>query len=95
MSKFRKKPVVIEAVRAKDAMACASQRWVDLPEWISDAYDRAEIVFLPEGISIQTLEGIMLANPEDWVIRGVNGEIYPCKPDIFAKSYEPVEDVAD
>lgn len=43
------------------------------------------------GLAIPTLEGIMLAVEDDWVIRGVKGELYPCKPDIFAATYEPNE----
>ena len=42
--------------------------------------------------SIETLEGTMTASPGDWIITGVNGERYPCKPDIFAKTYEAVND---
>lgn len=42
-------------------------------------------------LKIQTLEGEMTANVGDWIITGVNGEVYPCKPDIFAKTYEQVE----
>ena len=45
-----------------------------------------------EELDIQTLEGIMHANIGDWIITGVNGEKYPCKPDIFKKTYEPVVD---
>ena len=41
-------------------------------------------------LTIQTLEGCMTASPGDWIITGVNGEQYPCKPDIFEKTYEPV-----
>ncbi len=62
MSKFRKKPVVVEAIR------------------------------LTQPIEIKTLEGTMVGNPGDWLITGVNGEQYPCKDDIFQKTYEPVED---
>ena len=43
-------------------------------------------------LEIETLEGIMYASPGDWIITGVNGEKYPCKPDIFEKTYEPVND---
>ena len=45
-----------------------------------------------EKVIIDTLEGAMTANPGDWIITGVNGEQYPCKPDIFEKTYEPVKD---
>lgn len=44
-------------------------------------------------LPINTLEGVMLANVGDWIIRGVAGELYPCKPDIFAQTYEPVKAV--
>lgn len=45
-----------------------------------------------EELIIQTLEGNMKADPGDWIITGVHGEKYPCKPDIFEKTYEPIED---
>lgn len=44
-----------------------------------------------ESIHIETLEGVMEARPGDWIIKGVNGELYPCKPDVFEKTYEFVE----
>lgn len=83
MAKYRKKPVVIEAVR-----------------WTGENYYEEIVPFLPHSehgvtrandIAIKTLEGTMNARPGDWIIRGVNGEFYPCKPDIFEKTYEPVE----
>lgn len=46
------------------------------------------------GSTISTLEGDMHAAPGDWIIRGLNGELYPCKPDIFEKTYEPVDEEA-
>jgi hypothetical protein len=44
-----------------------------------------------EPVAIKTLEGVMRADVGDYIIRGVNGEVYPCKPDIFAKTYESAE----
>jgi hypothetical protein len=52
---------------------------------IIEAYQTDKEIF------IETLEGVMKADVGDWIITGVNGEKYPCKPDIFAKTYEPVE----
>jgi hypothetical protein len=46
-------------------------------------------------LDIPTLEGTMRAEQGDWIIRGVHGEFYPCKPDIFAATYEPAEDIAN
>jgi hypothetical protein len=90
MAKFRKKPVVIEAVTCSEVLQNAFGDRDVLPTWIVDAYDKSIFVFLPDCISISTLEGSMLAQRGDWIIRGVNGELYPCKPDIFEKTYEAV-----
>lgn len=82
--KYRKKPVVIEAVR-----------WTGkFDENISlFVFGHAEIRGLcePYRLIVHTLEGDMEATVGDYIIRGVNGEIYPCKPDIFEKTYEAVE----
>ena len=51
-----------------------------------------EAVQLAQKTTIHTLEGDMVGNPGDWLITGINGEQYPCKPDIFEKTYEPWED---
>jgi hypothetical protein len=84
--KFRKKPIVIEAVEFRDT----TESMCELSEFLGTArfsVPRAGITTL----IIPTLEGDLTAVPGDWVIRGVKGEFYPCKPDIFAATYEPVE----
>lgn len=84
MSQFRKKPVVIEAFQWKTGY--------DAPQWFLEARENGTTVPDREGgCAIKTLEGIMRADPGDWIIRGVKGEIYPCKPDIFAATYDPVQ----
>lgn len=93
--KFRKKPVIVLAIKARDAHLAAATSWEELPEWLRYRYENGDIVFERDGISISTLEGVMFANLDDWIIRGVNGEVYPCKPDIFEKTYEPVVEPAD
>ncbi len=91
MDKYRKKPVVIEAVRVPDGPVESAERameWGKLVVWLGEGdWEVSEGL----GISIRTLEGVMLAQPGDWIIRGVKGELYPCKPDIFAATYEPAE----
>lgn len=78
--KFRKKPLVIEAWHNSD------DSW-PVPVWVTNACS-----LLPGcRFLIETLEGTMIADPGDWIIRGVKGEVYPCKPDIFEATYEPVE----
>jgi hypothetical protein len=85
---FRKKPVVIDAIRARAAIEFASHEWASLPSWLSEAYERGDIQFAPKAVHIKTLEGVMRADLDDMIIRGVKGEIYPCKPDIFSATYE-------
>lgn len=83
----RKKPVVISAVRFEDtpdSLVAIGRMGLD-PIVVSYAEPAAPI------LTIQTLEGVMSANVGDYVIRGVKGEFYPCKPDIFDKTYEPAE----
>lgn len=83
--KYRKKPVVIEAVKFTHESCDEVQKFVGMPLPIGIENGKAtEIV-------ISTLEGNMIAKSGDWIIRGVNGEFYPCKPDIFEKTYEKVE----
>lgn len=82
MPKFRKKPVVIEAVQ----FIGSNHKELGLV-----AQERTGIANSFFVYGIETLEGFMEATPGDWIITGVKGERYPCKPDIFAATYEPVE----
>ena len=87
MPKFRKKAVIIEAVKlpqAEDFDVAEFQRWAarfGFKDWSSGRDGTLEI---------ETLEGTMVAQPGDWIIRGIRGEFYPVKPDIFEATYEPV-----
>ena len=100
MSKWRKKPVVIDAIKW-------SGMEKDLPEVLRFIQDgHKDFSHLPEGnykiagvghtpgsgeLTIPTLEGDHIASPGDWIIGGIKGEFYPCKPDIFEMTYEPVD----
>jgi hypothetical protein len=78
---FRKKPVVIEAERYEGTNESF--------EKILSMGGAREIRNCHDGLYIETLEGTMRANIGDWIIRGVKGELYPCKPDIFVATYDP------
>ena len=82
MSLFRKKPVVIEAVQF------TGHNDAEILAFCPTAYDPIE---REASIVIPTLEGDHRATPGDWIIRGIAGEFYPCKPEIFAATYEPAE----
>lgn len=93
MEKYRKKPVVIEAVRYTGKnlhevldFTGKHPKW---DEWFKD-FDQYQRFVEGDGnvFKIKTLEGTMNADPGDWIIKGVKGEFYPCKPDIFAATYE-------
>ena len=94
MAKYRKKPVVIEAMAVRELNHLAETDFWRLPKWMIEAYDRGEVLFLnhPSRIDIKTLEGTMTGNVDDWIICGVKGELYPCKPDVFEQTYVLVED---
>jgi len=80
--KFRKKPVVIEAQLFRNALS-----GLEIAKWCNGQFEnRGDECF----ILIRTLEGNHLATMGDWVIKGVKGEFYPCKPDIFKLTYEKV-----
>lgn len=100
MTQFRKRPVVIEAVRFVGMMEGGEPegfKCEGLPApWLSEAYlkavDQPGALFSNgDGLMIRTLEGDLHVSPGDWIIQGTAGEIYPCKPDIFEGIYEPVE----
>jgi hypothetical protein len=86
MNKFRKRPVVIEAIQftGTNFFECShfmdGDKYLDVPELKATDYP-----------VIHTLEGTMTATPGDWIIKGIRGEFYPCKPDIFAATYEKVD----
>lgn len=80
MAKYKKKPVIVEAIQwngdnALEILQFSHESYID-----KDNYT----------LKIDTLEGTMVANRGDYIIKGVNGEFYPCKPDIFEKTYELV-----
>lgn len=87
MAQYRKRPVVIEA-----------WQWLgsgfesDAPKWVKEYRDSRGNWIAPtdSNLIIPTLEGDHTASPNDWIIQGIKGELYPCKPDIFEATYEPV-----
>lgn len=81
VQRFRKKPVVIEAIQWRGEQDCEAV-------FAFLGYDHPADEGDHSLIHIETLEGVMEASPGDWIIRGVKGEFYPCKPDIFAATYE-------
>jgi hypothetical protein len=89
--KFRKKPCVIDAEKVHPLILQARNNWKMLPGWVRISYELGNIVFGSSALHIRTLEGVMIADKNDWLIQGVKGEIYSCKPDIFEATYEPVE----
>lgn len=83
--KFRKKPVVIEAVRLTE------ENKEDFMVFAKQSPHTFQIVS-GDRVEIKTLEGTMTAMYGDWIIKGIKGEFYSCKPDIFEASYERVEE---
>ena len=100
--KYRKKPVVIEAFQMTVEARWDLSRW---PIWLFEAWNREPgegAIWIDPDAPVEeghesierlvcgTLEGVYKIDFGDWIIQGVKGEIYPCKPDIFEMTYEPV-----
>ena len=84
MAKYRKKPIEIEAV------LWDGNKVSEITPWIKEALINDTIMRYSYKVVIRTLEGQLFANPGDYIIKGVKGELYPCKPDIFNETYEKV-----
>lgn len=92
--KYRTKPVIKEAIQIKSGNLKEVETFLagkEMPEhWVGS--DNFQINWGNSTVKIKTLEGVMLANTGDFIIKGLQGEFYPCKPDIFEKTYELVEE---
>ena len=91
--KYRKKPVVIEAFQITPETRASNEDW---PVWLHQAWQKnfdepGAFYPLAGALVITTLEGTHVVSLDDYIIQGIKGELYPCKPDIFASTYEPVE----
>jgi hypothetical protein len=93
MSKYRKKPVVIEAIQLTRELALdclVNRKPGPFGLHVSGRFHPERREVTAAYVSIRTLEGKMRGELDDWIIRGVKNELYPCKPDIFAQTYEKV-----
>ena len=83
--RFMKRPVIVEAVQYHGTGE------IEGPPWIGEAIQAGVLISTDSGqLGVHTLEGIMFVSPGDWIIRGIRGELYPCKPDIFSETYQEV-----
>lgn len=87
--RYRKKPVVIEAMEFTTNNEVGSPAMDAIVNWVNQGRSEAGAWHNGTDIFISTLEGEMRAMVGDWIIRGVKGEFYPCKPDIFEATYDP------
>jgi len=90
MPKYRKKPIVIEAVQVTKEMR---NNHGPFPEWALPHLEAGHTAKIENSgwLTVKTLEGSLNVSDGDYLIQGVNGEVYPCKPDIFDKTYEPAD----
>lgn len=91
MGRYRKLPVEIEAVQMPAAPGYVDS-FVSAPPWLIEAMATGVVQEADDECwRVKTLEGAMTCRPGDWIIRGIKGELYPCKLDIFAATYEAVQ----
>ena len=84
MALYRKKPVVIQAVQWRGETL---PKFATCAPWLAEAAQKKKLIKEKEYLLVVTLEGTHIADPGDYIIQGVKGELYPCKPDIFAMTY--------
>ncbi len=92
--KYRKKPVVIEAIQWNGNNLEEVMKFLNSEFSYAEhhTYHTSKFTYAYDELFINTLEGTMKVSIGDYIIKGINGEYYPCKPDIFEKTYEKVED---
>lgn len=83
--RYRKKPVVVDAIQYQPHENCR-----EVAAFVGQPFEGCEFAPADSNWVINTLEGVMEVNPGWWIIRGIKGELYPCRPDIFEATYEPV-----
>lgn len=91
--KFRRKPIVLEAIqfRANFRDAQTILNWInEASGWSPDKNTDPPAMYYYGDLTIMRPDGNLHARDKDWIIKGVKGEFYPCKPDVFKKTYEPV-----
>lgn len=92
MSKFIKKAISVDAELISELIHNAGHNWGALPIWVREHYEKGDIIFCNDCIHINTLEGTMVGFKDDMLIQGINDEIYPCKLDIFNKTYDKIDE---
>ena len=97
MAKYRKKPVVIEAMQWKDGFLQDENSMIYVSDWVpkvvfSINYVNGDPAYGEMELYLKTLEGLMKVSEGDYVIKGIQGEYYACKPDIFEATYEEVKE---
>ena len=91
--KFRKKPIVIDAVQWNGKNFDEIMNFMQYFHGNKFNYENAEEqAYKTKQLTIQTDEGLMTASLNDWIVKGVKGEFYPCKPDVFELTYEKIDD---
>lgn len=88
--RYRKKPIEIEATPIEFIIAASKLDDTVLPDWVLEGIRHQKLKVYEDLVVVQTLEGNMRGTAEDWLLQGVNGELYPCANDIFLKTYERV-----
>lgn len=97
ITRYRKKPIVVEAIQwdGSETLGRSLEDWsegnIEYHPFLADRFRGDPNVYIAHPdpfLRIKTLEGTMIAKPGDWIIKGVKGEFYPCKPEIFAETYE-------
>ena len=90
--KFAPKSAIVEAFKVEGAIEASKRDWKDgAPKWIRAACEKGKIVLTASNAFVETPEGNIKADANDWIVKGPNGELYPCKPEVLSSNYERIE----
>ncbi len=91
MPKFVIKPFTVDAIRVVDAIYLAAKDWKSLPPWLSEPYEKGQVVFATKSVLLYSPEtGKTEAKIDDWIVKGVKGNLYGCTPELFDETYQEV-----
>lgn len=88
---YRKRPLAVHAIRVSEVReGMRNDAGQSLPRWLQRARYTGDVIVAANVVRVLTPSGVALAHEDDWLIHGVKGEVYPCRPDVFAETYELV-----
>jgi hypothetical protein len=89
--KFKTLPTIVDAIEAREAIRMSRSDWGKLPRWLQEAHTIGAVIFTPRSVFLQAPDGVTEARAVDWIVRTPEGAIRPCRPEVFEKTHEGID----